>query len=176
MATPIYFAPLPERRFQESLFEWVPGDPYPHFDEQPQNHDMKRNYLRWRVRSPWNPQGLETPRILLRGCGDSLSLVQAAINDPAMFRNFAAMEPTPAEIIPFANRFGRLGLGWIGEPFHEWEYEVRTMRFLIELWDDASSGRRSDWITEHVTSLGDRIVDGDAWRHAKTILPNVQEL
>jgi hypothetical protein len=61
---------------------------------------------------------------------------------PALFRNFARLDPTPDSIADFARRYGNL-YRWAaaGTPFAEWEYEIRTMAFLIELWDAATAKR-----------------------------------
>ena len=97
--------------------------------------DQKR-YVR-RIRPPWNPQGEETPRLVLVAKRPELMDSRHVLptqEDSALFRNFAAMEPTPEQILDFVHRYGLL---WREdrERFEEWEFEIRTMRFLIEIWD-----------------------------------------
>jgi predicted nucleic acid-binding Zn ribbon protein len=111
--------------------------------------DQKR-YAR-RIRPPWNPQGEETPRLVLIAKHPELMDRRHVVptqEDPALFRNFAAMEPTPEKILEFVHRYGRL---WNEERerFEEWEFEIRTMRFLIELWDAMRAGKRTGIIEEH---------------------------
>ncbi|MGD9720100.1 MAG: hypothetical protein AB7O59_08315 [Pirellulales bacterium] len=103
-----------------------------------------------RIRPPWNPLGEATPRLMLVANRPELMdrrLVTPTREDTALFRNFAAMEPTPEQILEFVHRYGRL---WNDERerFEEWEFEVRTMRFLIEIWD-AVGERRTGVIEDH---------------------------
>ncbi|MEX0678893.1 MAG: hypothetical protein WD063_17595 [Pirellulales bacterium] len=96
----------------------------------------RRGYVR-RIRPPWNPGGDDTPRLALVGKRPELMnrrVVLPTEEDAALFRNFAAMEPTPDQILDFVNRHGPLW-GEELERFEEWEFEVRTMRFLIQVWD-----------------------------------------
>ncbi len=96
----------------------------------------RRGYVR-RIRPPWNPRGDDTPRLALVGKRPELTnrrVVLPTEEDAALFRNFAAMEPTPEQILDFATRRGPLW-GEEQERFEEWEFEVRTMRFLIQVWD-----------------------------------------
>lgn len=87
-----------------------------------------------RIRRPWNALGSATPSIVLVPMGLGQNTISPTNEDPALFRNFARVEPTPHEILKFA---GRAGLLWdeLNEPFWEWEYEIRTMRYLVDLWD-----------------------------------------
>ena len=134
--------------------------------------DQKR-YAR-RIRSPWNPQGEDTPRLVLVAkhpeLMDRIHVVPTQ-EDPALFRNFAAMEPTPEQILEFVHRYGRL---WNEEHerFEEWEFEIRTMRFLIELWDAVRAGKRSGIIEEHFKAdkeglvhypFGDTVLQYSPW-------------
>ncbi len=104
-----------------------------------------------RIRPPWNAQGENTPRLMLVGKRPERLNRRSVFpihEDSALFRNFAAMDPTPDEIINFVSRFGTL---WDadGEPFAEWEYEVRTMRFLIDIWDEVKAGRLTERFARH---------------------------
>src|SRR4029079_8210186 len=62
-------------------------------------------------------------------------LVHLTANDGALFRNFASLEPTREAILGFANSYGMLWESEVGVPFAEWEYEIKMMRFLVEIWD-----------------------------------------
>jgi hypothetical protein len=102
----------------------------------------RKGYVR-RIRLPWNPRGDDTPRLALVGKRPELMNRRMATpteEDAALFRNFAAMEPTPDQILDFVNLRGPLW-GEEHERFEEWEFEVRTMRFLIQVWD-AVQGRK----------------------------------
>jgi hypothetical protein len=54
-----------------------------------------------------------------------------------LFRTFAQLEPTTSAILEFANQYGMLWNDAIGIPFGEWEYELRVLRFLIDIWEAA---------------------------------------
>lgn len=78
-------------------------------------------------------------------------------DDPALFRKFAAVEPTEAGIIDFANQWGPLrseldfwedylgedevptSLVWTFEPAKLWFEEIRRMNALVGLWDALKS-------------------------------------
>jgi len=107
----------------------------------------------WRFRPPWN--AADTPHILLQpfslsGLDASLTAeelcatvrknsrdVHPTDDDGALFRNFARLEPTKEAIAEFANRYGLLWSELPGVPFGEWEFEIRTMQFLVGVWDAA---------------------------------------
>jgi hypothetical protein len=113
-----------------------------------------------RIRGPWNPQGEDTPRLILTAkCPQLMERRQVVPTqeDPALFRNFAAMEPTSEQILEFVHRYGRL---WDEEHerFEEWEFEVRTMRFLIQVWDAVRARQPSEIINEHFSPGKDGIV------------------
>jgi hypothetical protein len=64
--------------------------------------------------------------------------------EPALFRVFAATDPTPGGVVAFANRYGRLGPTGkhvadegdaFAEPFGTWRLEILKMRDLTSLWD-----------------------------------------
>lgn len=95
-----------------------------------------------RIRAPWNALGPATPRLVLVAKGPPHRTFSPTDKDSALFRNFATTNPTPDEVLKFASLAGPL---WdeLNEPFEEWEYEIRTMRFLIELWDAIRSDRRA---------------------------------
>jgi predicted nucleic acid-binding Zn ribbon protein len=110
----------------------------------------RKGYVR-RIRSAWNPAGEQTPRLVLVPKRPELMnrrTVRPTDQDAALFRNFAAMEPTPNQILDFVHRYGPLW-GAERERFEEWEFEIRTMRFLIELWDAVQAGKRTGIIEEH---------------------------
>ena len=105
-----------------------------------------------RIRQPWNSLGDDTPRLSLfandvKDPQQSL-VVSPTADDSSLFRNFARMEPTPDQILEFAGRYGSL---WMlkCEPFCEWEFEIRTMRFLVDLWDAVVEKKKSGLIAEH---------------------------
>lgn len=128
-----------ERTLCDAGYEWVPADQWNVVDGQRFSNLVQP---RWLVRQPWNPLGDQTPRLLLRPKGDSgYRTVYPTVEDSGLFRNFAALEPTPESIVQFAGRLGTLWEAMVGEPFHEWEFEIRTMRFLVEVWDAAETGR-----------------------------------
>ncbi len=139
--------------FQQSVstdgYEWISGDQWNVFHGR---RSEKLKAPRWIFRDPWNPSGDQTPRLLLRHKRPVSKvhsrLISPTDEDSSLFRNFASMEPTPEQILEFANRYGVLWDAMPGEPFHEWEYEVRTMRFLIEVWD-AVEANRSREIAKH---------------------------
>jgi hypothetical protein len=133
--------------------------------------DLKR-YAR-RIRPPWNPLGEDTPRLVLVAKRPELMdrrHVTPTREDTALFRNFADLDPTPEQILEFVQRYGRL---WNEgqEPFEEWEFEVRTMRFLIEIWD-AVGDKRMETIEEHFKAdkkglvhypFGDTVLQYSPW-------------
>jgi hypothetical protein len=97
--------------------------------------------------SYWHPAGRNTPRLSLvpivyfgRAPNEWRSSPRTC-DQSGLFRNFAYLEPTPDEVIEFANEHGELFDAQ--ETFAEWEFEVRTMRFLLEVWDAVSAGGRS---------------------------------
>lgn len=135
-----------ERPVSAVGYEWVPADQWNVVDGERFGNLVQP---RWLVRQPWNPLGDKTPRLLLRPIGDTgYRTVCPTVEDSGLFRNFAALEPTPKAIVEFAGRFGSLWETMVGEPFHEWEFEIRTMRFLIEVWDAAES-RQTAVIAKH---------------------------
>jgi len=110
----------------------------------------RKGYAR-RIRPPWNPVGENTPRLVLVAKRPELMNRRTVLptdQDAALFRNFAALEPTPDQALDFVHRFGPLW-GAERERFEEWEFEVRTMRFLIELWDAVQAGKRTGVVEEH---------------------------
>jgi hypothetical protein len=55
--------------------------------------------------------------------------------EPALFRNFAALEPTPGSILKFANRYGSLGrFADNREPFQFWQDKIAFMRNCVDVW------------------------------------------
>ncbi len=139
-------------------YEWVPADQWNLVDGQRFSNLVQP---RWLVRQPWNQLGDKTPRLLLRPKGDSgggYRTVAPTVEDSGLFRNFAVLEPTPESIVEFAGRYGTLWETMVGEPFHEWEFEIRTMRFLIDVWDAAET-KRSGHIAKHFhTEKGGRVL------------------
>lgn len=92
-------------------------------------------FPQWRVRAPWNQKGNKTPLRLLRATADSGDAQSLPLDDPALFRNFAALDPMSDHVVRFANTYGLLWESDLGVPFAEWEYEIRTMRFLLRIFD-----------------------------------------
>lgn len=114
---------------------------------------------------PWNPLGEKTPSIELCPVGDSdeeyyhpqresVALTRA---DSALFRNFAAMTPTQDEILEFVHRYGDLKNFWISQ-FSEWEYEVRVLKFFVELQDALIKGGRQEIITKNFVAAEPGII------------------
>jgi hypothetical protein len=70
--------------------------------------------------------------------------------NPALWRRFASMEPTPAAILGFANRYGKLGIDealaiqgpvrW-GEPLSTWRMEILRLSYAGEIWDALRNGK-----------------------------------
>lgn len=92
----------------------------------------------------------------------SISVVserQPLKEDPALFRKFAAVEPTEDGIIAFANQWGPLrsefnfweehleegeepsSFNWTIEPTELWFEEIKKMNALVGLWDVLQSGK-----------------------------------
>ena len=79
-------------------------------------------------------------------------------DDSALFRNFAGLDPTAERMLEFANQYGPLdayeleGIAqWPGgeeDLLNWWEYHIRTMRFVIDIWDDVSA-KRTKKLAEH---------------------------
>ncbi|MEX0677436.1 MAG: hypothetical protein WD063_10200 [Pirellulales bacterium] len=119
----------------------------------------RKGYVR-RIRQPWNPRGESTPRLALVGKRPELMnrrVVLPTEQDPALFRNFTAMEPTPDEIVDFVRSHGPLW-GEEQERFEEWEFEIRTMRFLIQVWDAVRARRLTAELAEHFKADKDGVV------------------
>lgn len=79
------------------------------------------------------------------------------VEEPALFRTFADLEPSQEKILAFASQYGRLGPGievpvsidelgedvplWSpfgsvpGELLGDWEREIRKMRHMVDLWE-----------------------------------------
>jgi hypothetical protein len=74
--------------------------------------------------------------------------VKPTAEDGALFRNFAQLEPTTEAIAEFANRYGLLWDTEVGVPFWAWEFEIRTMRFLIAVWD-AIAAKETEVLNKH---------------------------
>ncbi len=129
----------------------------------------RRDRPKLRQRPPWN--GLDTPRLLLRpadvfafisgfapeGSGgiEVEKLVNLTGKDAALYRNFANLETTPMAIVEFANRYGTLWQNDFGIPFADWEYEIKTMRFLVESWD-AADNKQIGLLAERFPKVGGR--------------------
>ncbi len=122
-----------ENRFWPNGFSW---------EKLPKNEEP-------RIREPWNPLGEATPRIELvtQDIGER-ARVAPTVLDSGLFRNMARLEPTPEQILAFAGRYGSL---WTADhvPFSEWEYEVRTLRFVLQAWDAVVEKKRGGIIAEH---------------------------
>jgi len=84
---------------------------------------------------------------------------------PALFREFADLDPSPDPILRFANRFGWLGvLEFIelpgssklgpGERLSLWQDEIRAMRGDIAIWD-ALQNRDAEALEHHIELLGE---------------------
>jgi len=78
-----------------------------------------------------------------------------------MFREFASTNPTQAEILTFANRYGHLGLAeelgwwpddniWFGESLQLWEEEIHRLRFCLETLDYITRDDR-EALSKHIT-------------------------
>ncbi len=147
-------------------YHWVPADQWNLVDGQRFDNFSQP---RWLVREPWNPLGKKTPRLLLRPKGEfgrGYRTVRPIVEDSGLYRNFAALEPSPEQIVQFADCYGTLWETMVGEPFHEWEFEIRTMRFLTEVWDAAET-RRTGVIAKHFrTDTSGRV----SYPFAKTIM------
>jgi hypothetical protein len=65
--------------------------------------------------------------------------------DEALFMNFAMLPTSPEAILNFANVYGSLYPAFSSMvPFSEWEYEINTLRFAVEVNDQLKSGIISD--------------------------------
>jgi len=148
-----------------SGYEWVPADEWNVFSIKGNDPNRERSLLpepapEWRVREPWNPLGNLTPKNLLRAAGPQYGPVNKTFptdKDAALFRNFAGLDPTPNAIVGFANNWGNLFDRLAGVPFAEWEYEIRTMRFLLDLWDEVRDGKRSGMVRQHFQQDGSTV-------------------
>lgn len=84
---------------------------------------------------------------------------------PALFREFADLDPTPDSILRFANRFGGLGvlepielpgsskLG-AGERLPLWQDEIRVMHRDVGIWD-ALQNRDAEALERHIEMLAE---------------------
>lgn len=74
-----------------------------------------------------------------------------------LFREFAELKPTEAQILAFANRYGQLGqvtdlkhdsrFGPIrvrGEMLEDWKREIRTIKSTVTLWDAINDGNKNE--------------------------------
>jgi hypothetical protein len=69
-----------------------------------------------------------------------------------IFRDFAALQPTPADVLNFANRYGALRQSLELAPFSFWQRGIQHMGELVRLSDAVTAG---DWnnIPEALTPL-----------------------
>jgi hypothetical protein len=86
---------------------------------------------------------------LWEGTGDARHLLRvpgAAFHayrpHPGIFRDFAGLQPTPAAVLTFANRYGALRREPDREPFSFWRQGILQMAALVRLSDAVSAG---DW-------------------------------
>ena len=61
--------------------------------------------------------------------------------DAALFRTFADVDPTPAGVLAFANRFGRLGVR--DETLADWQMHVAGIRKRVRLADGLGAGNET---------------------------------
>ena len=124
----------------ENGFEWVPENEWDVRDGKKLVPYEGKPMLR--CAPPWT-DGAHA--LLLRDRPGSSKVIFPTSVDGSLFRNFSMIDPVPDRILDFANRFGSLysGRAMTNEPFSEWQFEIRSMRFLVQLWDDVVSGRLS---------------------------------
>ena len=76
-----------------------------------------------------------------------------------LFREFAELKPTEAQILAFANRYGQLGqvtnlkhdsrFGLIrvrGEMLEDWKREIQTIKSAVTLWDAINDGNKKELV------------------------------
>lgn len=65
--------------------------------------------------------------------------------DSALFLRVAATQPTMEEILDLADQYGPI----FGDRIFCWKFEVRILRFMVELWQAVVAGRRAGFIAQH---------------------------
>jgi hypothetical protein len=78
--------------------------------------------------------GLKAPRRTVQG-DIWFSEVSPTKRHSGLFLTFASLFPRPEQIEKFAGEHGKLFDDPVAEPFAEWAFEVRTMAFLIKVWE-----------------------------------------
>jgi hypothetical protein len=80
--------------------------------------------------------------------------------ESALFKLFAALDPTPDSIVRFANEFGRLTsvqyrcyfdhggqhLTALGDPYHQWIYHMVSLNFWVRMWELAVDGNSKELV------------------------------
>src|SRR5260370_10868560 len=84
-----------------------------------------------------------------QGAGDEMNLALVPGDffkdycpDPAIFRDFAALDPKPTPVLTFANRYGLLRHELQFNTFRSWRTGIEQMKRLVKLGDAVSAG---DW-------------------------------
>ncbi len=130
----------------EPFAAYVAGDGYEWTERLPAN-------LQMRFRRPWNPLGDNTPKIVLQNpgmvSGAPLAKVSPTKKHSGLFLTFAELTPSEDQIVKFANEHGRLFSGQTAECFSEWEFEIRTMAFLVHVWSATKERNGNDFIEQH---------------------------
>ena len=79
------------------------------------------------------------------GCDDDVETVSVTLRDSALFLRIAAMQPTMEEIVELAKEYGPI----FGDRIFYWEFEVRILKFMVELWQSVVAVRRTGFVAQH---------------------------
>lgn len=101
---------------------------------------------------PWDPDehGEQLEEWLLQPADGfyndpDLETTVVTLTDNALFLRLAEMKPTMQEILEVSDEYGPI----FGERGFWWEFDIRCMRFLVELWKSVVAGRRTSFIDRH---------------------------
>jgi hypothetical protein len=86
----------------------------------------------------WETDRNDPALVLARGA----EVIKGKGLDPALHRNFAYLEPTPEEILAFANRWGPLQARLDHSALSLWQNQIVAMRWAVTL---SKAVERADW-------------------------------
>jgi hypothetical protein len=141
--------------FPASGFSWVQGWILP--DKSKNRPEKTKKHRKDDEPEPVLVPGPRPRQGLKLGFGqDLLKWYEPFQTETALFRTFAATEPTEEGILAFANRYGRLsGSTYVccepadpdwpeprlwGEPISQWRRHIARMKQAVEFWDLARQG------------------------------------